>query len=41
MFGKHAAGAFCMQSGVQGAWEVVPIQVGELVESDYYPGNGE
>ena len=29
-FGKLAAGAFCVQFGVQGAWGVIPIQLAEL-----------
>ena len=29
-FGKPAAGAFCVQFGVQGAWGVVPIFLAEM-----------
>jgi SHS family lactate transporter-like MFS transporter len=29
-FGKLAAGAFCVQFGVQGAWGVVPIFLAEM-----------
>ena len=29
-FGALAAGAFCLQFGVQGAWGVIPIQLAEM-----------
>lgn len=29
-FGALAAGAFCVQFGVQGAWGVIPIQLAEM-----------
>ncbi|KAF8342266.1 carboxylic acid transporter protein [Cantharellus anzutake] len=40
-FGKLAAGAFCVQFGVQGAWGVIPIQLAELSPAGFratFPG---
>ncbi|KAF9646665.1 MFS general substrate transporter [Thelephora ganbajun] len=40
-FGKLAAGAFCVQFGVQGAWGVVPILLSEISPSAFrstFPG---